>query len=297
MTDGRVVRFRDAGTFLDRCARHLAADEALHCVILGFALAARDRPDAGAGRTGPRGMALRAVLGGTAVRAVAGVTDIAALLSAEGAPDQIEAAMAAMAEAVAADHPGLRGFEGLPPVASAFGRHWQAATGRPPRLALRERIHRLDRLVPPAQPAPGRWRLMAGADVALVGGWIEAFAAEALPHEDQRSGVPIATAWLADRWREVCLWELGGRPVSMAVAAWPTMTGIRISSVYTPPAERGRGFATAVTAAVTASQLAAGRRSCFLYTDVANPTSNRIYRSLGYRPVADVDRYVIDAVP
>jgi hypothetical protein len=51
--------------------------------------------------------------------------------------------------------------------------------------------------------------------------------------------------------------------------------------------ERRRGYGSAVTAAVTAERLAAGRRFCFLYTDLANPTSNRIYASLGYEPVCD----------
>ena len=36
---------------------------------------------------------------------------------------------------------------------------------------------------------------------------------------------------------------------------------------------------------------AAGRRFGFLFTDLANPTSNRIYQTIGYRPVADADEY------
>jgi hypothetical protein len=135
---------------------------------------------------------------------------------------------------------------------------------------------------------------MTEADVPLVGAWLEAFAAEATPHEAPFDGMAIAAAWPADPWRDVQLWEHDGRPVSMALAAWPTFTGVRVSHVYTPPADRRRGFASAVTAAVTASQLAAGRQACFLYTDLANPTSNAIYQALGYRPVVDVDRYVID---
>ena len=57
--------------------------------------------------------------------------------------------------------------------------------------------------------------------------------------------------------------------------------------MYTPPAWRGRGYGSAVTAAVTAERLASGRRFCFLYTDLANPTSNKIYVDLGYQPVCD----------
>ena len=41
----------------------------------------------------------------------------------------------------------------------------------------------------------------------------------------------------------------------------------------------------------TAQQLAAGRSFCFLYTDLANPTSNRIYVALGYERVCDSVEY------
>ena len=34
-----------------------------------------------------------------------------------------------------------------------------------------------------------------------------------------------------------------------------------------------------------------GRRFCFLFTDLANPTSNKIYQAIGYEPVCDVDQY------
>jgi hypothetical protein len=61
--------------------------------------------------------------------------------------------------------------------------------------------------------------------------------------------------------------------------------------VYTPPELRGRGYASALTAYVSAEQLAAGRSFCFLYTDLANPTSNRIYVALGYERVCDSVEY------
>ena len=65
----------------------------------------------------------------------------------------------------------------------------------------------------------------------------------------------------------------------------PTPSGIRIGPVYTPPELRRRGYASALVAALTASLLESGRRLCFLFTDLANPTSNSIYQQVGYRPV------------
>jgi predicted GNAT family acetyltransferase len=37
--------------------------------------------------------------------------------------------------------------------------------------------------------------------------------------------------------------------------------------------------------------LRAGRDYCFLYTDLANPTSNRIYMNLGYERLCDSADY------
>ena len=86
------------------------------------------------------------------------------------------------------------------------------------------------------------------------------------------------------------LWWHDGVPVSMAGFGGPTPNGNRVGPVYTPPELRGRGYATACVAELTA-RLLNEKRFVFLYTDLANPTSNSIYQKIGYRPVCDVDQY------
>ena len=61
--------------------------------------------------------------------------------------------------------------------------------------------------------------------------------------------------------------------------------------MYTPPEQRRRGYGSAATAVASARNLERGCRFCFLYTDLANPTSNKIYMDLGYEPVADSVEY------
>jgi predicted GNAT family acetyltransferase len=90
----------------------------------------------------------------------------------------------------------------------------------------------------------------------------------------------------------ILLWEHDGEPVSLAGWGGRTPNGIRVGPVYTPPELRGRGYATAVTAELSRRLLAGdlgpgNRRFCFLYTDLANPTSNSIYRRIGYRQHAE----------
>jgi predicted GNAT family acetyltransferase len=96
--------------------------------------------------------------------------------------------------------------------------------------------------------------------------------------------------WLARRGRTLFLWE-DGEPMSLCGVGGETPNGIRIGPVYTPPAFRTRGYASALVAAVSQTELDAGRRFCFLFTDQANPTANHIYQAIGYEPIRDVDAY------
>jgi hypothetical protein len=71
-----------------------------------------------------------------------------------------------------------------------------------------------------------------------------------------------------------------------AVRDTPNTTGV--AAVYTPPPFRNRGYANIAVATLSQKLLDAGRSSCFLYTDLANPVSNAVYRRVGYEPIDDV---------
>ena len=96
------------------------------------------------------------------------------------------------------------------------------------------------------------------------------------------------------RQRGVFLWEDDGAPVSMAGYSGPTPNGIRVVAVYTPPHLRGRGYATTCVAALSQRLLEGGRKLVFLFTDLANPTSNHIYQEIGYEPACDISEYVFE---
>lgn len=83
------------------------------------------------------------------------------------------------------------------------------------------------------------------------------------------------------------LWEVDGEAVAWASASVAMAGMSRIGPVYTPPKYRERGFASAVTAAATASAQQAGARQVVLFTDLASPVPNAIYPRLGFRPVHD----------
>lgn len=92
------------------------------------------------------------------------------------------------------------------------------------------------------------------------------------------------------------VWETD-RPVAMATLSGRTPRGRRVGDVFTPLALRGRGYAEALTAALSQRVLDEGATWCFLFTDVENPTSNAIYRRVGYTPNGDVHEVEIALTP
>ena len=187
------------------------------------------------------------------------------------------------------------GVIALSTVAKAAAIRWQNLTGYDYRLLLAERIYQLEQVIP-AAPVPGQMRLIRQADRALVAQWLVDFGVEALPEEvhslaDAERSVDLA---LAGQQRRFFVWDDNG-VVSLAGCGGETIQGIRIGPVYTPRDKRGKGYASALVAEMSQLMLDEGRKYCFLFTDLANPTSNRIYQNIGYDPVADVDVYAFKA--
>ena len=144
------------------------------------------------------------------------------------------------------------------------------------------------------EDVPGGPREATDADRPLLRLWLRHFGIEAL-HEEQNEERTerLLDHRLGSDSAGFVLWE-DGLPVSLAGFGGETPNGVRIGPVYTPPVLRSRGYGSAVTAAVSAERLAAGRRFCFLYTDAANPTSNKIYTEIGYEPVCDAVDYAFE---
>lgn len=185
----------------------------------------------------------------------------------------------------------VAGVNGHTEAAESFAASWQAVTPvAPVTVERRLRLYRLGDLVPP-QPAPdGAGRVATDADAALATDWFTAFAVEVHDADvhDARAGADQALA-VRDKLSHqgILLWEAGGRPVSLAAVTRQVVGMIRVGPVYTPPALRGHGYASAVTADVSRRAREAGADEVLLYTDLANPTSNSIYQNIGYRAVED----------
>jgi len=187
------------------------------------------------------------------------------------------------------DAPGIIGPKALSRRAVEL---WTERTGQRARVQVAERIYKLSRVIPP-RATSGRMRPATGADLALLTEWFLAFVMESQPYVEAsvERARENATRWIESG--QFRLWDDDG-VVSMAGAAGPTAHGIRVAAVYTPPERRGRGYASNLVAALSEEQLDSGREFCFLFTDLANPTSNKIYADIGYEPVIDVDQYLFE---
>jgi predicted GNAT family acetyltransferase len=184
-----------------------------------------------------------------------------------------------VSEEIAALDPRPVGISGPPgPVAEVHRRLGTPVTGR-----MDERLFRLDELVAPVAPE-GFARLATLADAGWLARWYTDFAVEAFG----RTPPGFDAAMERRIMRSRCWIWVGadGLPRSIAVAQSPVVGVSRIGPVYTPPDARGRGYGSAATAAASRDILDAGDVAC-LYTDLANPTSNKIYQQLGYRAVLD----------
>jgi hypothetical protein len=282
-----VLRPGDAVEFLRLAGALLERDEARSQLPLGIAGNLMARPDAF------EVVRFWVVRDGDEPVAAAVRTDSFNLVL--GDPSS-ETALDPLLDAVAADDPEVPGIVGNVPFVEPAAERLAGASGRTAERILSQGVYGLT-AVREVERAPGEPRPAGPRDRALLLDWLRAFVTEAVPDSDEtfrrmertlesRFGIESAGFWL---------WLDGGRPVSLAGFSGPTPTGIRIGPVYTPPGHRRRGYATTLVADLSAWLLERGHRACFLYTDLANPTSNKIYVEIGYQRVCDAMEFVFRA--
>ena len=278
----RIERFHEPREFFARVAPFLERNEAAHTLHLGM----RARLERDPRIFGPHDPRLYAALeGDEVVGASIQTPPFGAALSAFGD----ESAVEALAERMHADGVDLPSVMAEVAPGRRFVDRWNALRGTTATVAIEQRIYEATEVIPP-RPVPGRMRPWEPSDRELVVEWMDAFMAEAMPGSPEGDGADFVARKESDAAGALFLWDDGG-PVSLAGYGAPSPNGLRVGPVYTPPELRGRGYASALTAAVTEEVLSSGRRFAFLYTDLANPTSNSIYKRIGYRPVLDVTRW------
>ncbi|MFI7306599.1 GNAT family N-acetyltransferase [Micromonospora aurantiaca] len=297
MTAAPTLHFcADPGEFLADAEAYLAADPVVGTVVASVTrrMAARRA----------EGVALPEDVWWLVVRDAAGAVVGVAMRTAPFPPrppfllPMPREAATALAEAWHRRGERVRAVNGALPAARACADEVARLDGGRVAVAQHTRLHLLDRLTPPA-PVPGALRAATTDDIDLVTAWFGAFTADA----DEQAGRPRGAsahetpdrAELLHRIRNGRVWfwtDESGAPVHLTAANPPSFGVARVGPVYTPPGQRGRGWAGNAVAEVSRRLTAEGARVC-LFTDQANPVSNRLYARLGFRPVVDMVNLVL----
>jgi GNAT superfamily N-acetyltransferase len=279
-----ILRYTDPATFRRDAAQILLADAARNNLPLGILQILLDQPEVFpvfhlwiAVRDGrPRGLALQ--------------TEPFNAVLAEPLEEEV---VDALVEAVLADAGPLPGITANLPWAERFAARVTSMTGRTAQRIVEEGVWELTAVADVATPS-GASRAATPRDRDLLRSWLRAFADEALPPRYPRDDARLdldRDLRLKGRGGGYRVWDDDGQPVSMSGHRDVPGVGSRIGPVYTPPEHRRRGYATALVAEQSAARLALGDPACFLYTDLANPTSNAIYARIGYVKVWEAVEY------
>lgn len=273
-----VLHFESADRFLEAARPHLERDVPRNQLILGIAEQVSTQPDVYLTYHG-----WVVVEDGSPLAAASCTSPYNFVIG----DSKGEKPIHRLVEAISGSGVPAPGVIGNRPWVDLFVAAWGDLTGVATEVEMGQGIFALDHGAE-LEPAEGTMREADLNDRDLMIEWFAAFWEEAAPGEpvvnlseriDQRLD--------PERPQGIGVWEVDGQVVSMSGYSHPVANSIRIGPVYTPPALRGRGYATTLVARQSQAHLDAGRDSCLLYTDLANPTSNAIYQRIGYRQVGE----------
>jgi uncharacterized protein len=275
----KLTKFYDAAQYYQRVENYLLQYEAANCLILGIS-----KGLVGGEANSANQPYMVVVEQDRSIITTAIQTPPRNLILAKPSNSQ---AIKLIAEDLTANSKLLPGVIAPKAEAKTFVDTWHNLTAQSHQLDVAMRVHQLNQMQLIAHAA-GKIRLAVESDRHLLTDWIQAFIQEALRANEARSDSEL---WVERKLQKQSLYVWQDREtVSMAAYGGTTPNGIRVNAVYTPPEHRGRGYATSCVAGIS-QKLLNQYKYCFLLTDLANPTSNHIYRKIGYIPMDDISNY------
>lgn len=193
-------------------------------------------------------------------------------------------AAAALADVIASSDLAAPGVVGEARLAAQFAGQWSERQPAVIHPYEGQRIYEARELLAGAFTT-GKARKAADEDRPVIREWMAAFLAET-----GSASEPVGP--MVDRRvdaGEIWIWQ-DGAICAMAAHTRPVANVSRVQYVYTPMPSRRQGYAEALVRALT-GELLARNLTPMLFTDLANPTSNSIYRRIGYTAIRELVRY------
>jgi predicted GNAT family acetyltransferase len=273
---GRLVLFDNAQAFLDAAGEMLYAQETVNNLILGVSERlvrdpnAYENPFFACFVNAEGEVLLAAVMTPPHNLILAGI-------------DDFEMGITPLITHFKQESRGVPGVIGPVHMVEPFVRVWESIIGQATELSMNQRVYELRSVEMPPMLL-GQFRCANPPDIPVITHWFQAFESEAL--RETHALEPQRVAKMVNEG-QFFLWDRSGMPVSMAMYTRPIAHSITVSGVYTPPAKRRQGYATALVAHLSQHLLDEGYQFVNLFTDLANPTSNAIYQKIGYQLVCD----------
>lgn len=166
-----------------------------------------------------------------------------------------------------------------------FAQKWQEKTGGSYSLLMDQGLYRLDKVEESLEMSEGTWRYATANDELLIEEWYAQFEKDTGLSTTAPIEIKKRVKAMLDE-KEVFLWENQEEVVAMMKKSRPTAKGVTVSLVFTPAEQRKKGYGRTLVAAVS-RELLKEFEFCVLYTDMLNPTSNKIYQEIGYKKLVD----------
>ncbi|GAA0328204.1 GNAT family N-acetyltransferase [Bacillus carboniphilus] len=180
--------------------------------------------------------------------------------------------------------PSLPGINSTKTVSHHFAKEWSKLMNLSYRVHMEQCMMACDQ-VQPIQISEGTLQIAKPEHASLLTDWLLEFVEESdlLPVIRMNAESLIQQSIQGEN---LYTWSVGDEIVSMVNKTRETKNSIGINQVYTPPSHRNKGYASSAVHQLT-EQLLKQYKSCVLYTDLANPTSNSIYKKIGYKPIEE----------
>ncbi len=278
----KVIHYESAEAFLDNNLAFLETQEAANNLILGLAFGMKK------GKYSLKGSLLFSITEENQILFSALQTP-GRYLTIYGEERAVPMAISWLSQFCHETEDTIPGILGPDKLALSFVQAWPSQAVIPWKLQRKQRVFQLDQ-VADIPYAAGKLRRAVSSDQQAIAAWLIDFHLEAI--QEDISGSELEKAQQMIHSNRLYVWE-DQEIVSMAASTRATQHGITINAVFTPTRFRKKGYASSCVASLSQQLLDQGYQFCSLFTDAANPTSNKIYQKIGYYEVAKFQSIIL----